>query len=213
MTKILLAESQAIVREGLRFILSQNPDWEVVGEAVDGPSVLKMVPRLKPDLVVTETFLPRLSGLEVTAEIVRSEPSVKVLIVASQRRGNLIQAALEAGARGYVTKASSPKELLKAVEIVLQGGNYLSPDIVSHLVDTVTGRGGTMERGLGCLTHREREVLQLIAEGLSSKEIAASAGVSPRTVESYRATLMQKLDIHKASGLVRFAIREGLVEA
>ncbi len=213
MARIVLAEPQAIVREGLRLILGQHSEWDIVGEAENGQSAVEMARRLRPDVLVTEAFLPGLSGLEATAELAREAPSVRVLILSARRGGQLVQSALKSGARGYVTKSSSPKELIKAVELLLEGGNYLSPDIMPHVVDALTGRGATCESGLSALTHRERQILQLIAEGMSSKEIADSVSVSPRTVESYRAALMQKLGIRKVSALVRFAIREGLVDA
>ncbi len=213
MAKIVLAENQTIVREGLRLLLSQHADWTVVGEASDGGSAVEMALRLQPDILVTEAFLPGLSGLEVTAELAREDPEIKTLVLSSRRGHELVRTALESGARGYVTKFSSPKDLVKAVELVLEGGNYLSPDVLPVVVGALTGRGAGSKGGVEGLTHRERQILQLIAEGLSSKEIAESVRISPRTIESYRAALMQKLGIHKVAGLVRFAIREGLVEA
>jgi two-component system response regulator NreC len=210
---IVIADPHAVVREGLRRLIEDREEWVVVAEADSGRRAVELAARLRPNLVIMEALLPRLCGVDATREIVRGGGGTKVLILSAQARQSVVESALRAGARGYLLKSASAKELAEAIEAVLQGSIYLSPSVTRHVVEAFTGEGERSARGLAALTCREREVLQLIAEGLSSKEVSSSLSVSLRTVESYRASLMQKLGIHKVSALVRYAIREGLVEA
>jgi two-component system response regulator NreC len=210
-TGILLADHHRIVREGVRRILEQREDFTVVGEAADGESAVRQVEEKKPDIAIVELLMPRLSGVEAIRRIVKLGRTRCVVLSAHQSRRH-VQDALHAGACGYVLKDVSSNQLLEAIDVVRFGRFFFSPDVTQYVVDAATGSAaGRLDSGLPSLTNREREVLQLIAEGLSTKEIAACLGVATRTADSHRGRLMEKLGIHKASGLVRFAIREGLV--
>ncbi len=211
-TRILLADTQLMVREGLRRILEQQEGFTVVSEVSDGQSAVRYIEAERPDVAILEFTLPRLSGVDVIRRVTRTVPT-RCLIVSSGHSRNQVQEALRSGAAGYLLKAAPASQLLEAVEVVRQGKFYFSPDVSCHLVAAATSPRGLAQSDLGGLTRREREVLLLVAEGLSNKQIAESLGVSSRTAESHRTRLMNKLDIHKVSGLVRLAIREGLVEA
>jgi DNA-binding NarL/FixJ family response regulator len=209
--KILLADPQIIFRDALRVMLEKEPDWVVAGDAGDGALCLATARRMRPDLVVLDARLPRMSGIDVVNALHSEASETRCLFLTSEDRCGFVRLGLEAGARGWVTKQSSSGELLKGIGVVLDGGTYLSLDVLPCVVSALTGEAETSS--LAVLSNRERHSLQLLAEGLSSKEIAEVMSVSVRTVESYRARLMDKLDLHKSSQLVRFAIREGLVEA
>ena len=210
-TSIVLADGHAIFRDAVRALIETCDGMTVVGEAGDGQQALEMAGELKPDVVVTEIALPRLSGIEVARRLSRSGSRSRVVILSSHEGRSQVQQAMRSGAVGYVTKSGSAPDLIQAIEAVRDGRGYLSPLVAQHVVDAVAQRGpGNADRS-NELTSREREVLQLVAEGLSSKEIASCLGVSTRTIESHRAKVMDKLGIHKVSGLVRFAIREGLL--
>jgi len=211
-TRILLADEHTIFRDAVRSLMEKRGDLTVVGEAEDGPTASALIEKLAPDLVVTEIALPRLSGIEVTRRVVRAGSRCRFLILSSDDGGSGLQQAISAGASGFVCKSDPSEQLLQAVDVVSSGRSYVSPSVAHYLVEIVAS-GNESQAGPHCLSSREREVLQLVAEGLSSKEIATSLGISTRTVESHRANLMEKLDIHKISGLVRYAIREGLVSA
>jgi DNA-binding NarL/FixJ family response regulator len=209
-TRILLADHHRIVREGLRHILERRQDFTIVAEAADGESALRQIEEKKPEIAVLELLMPRLSGVDAIRRVGRLGRTRCIVLSAHQSRSH-VQDALRAGAAGYLLKDASSAQLIEAIEVVRSGKFYFSPDVTQHVVDAATHPTGNPESGLASLTSREREVLQLIAEGLSTKEIATALGVSARTADSHRARLMEKLGIHKASGLVRFAIREGLV--
>jgi DNA-binding NarL/FixJ family response regulator len=159
-----------------------------------------------------DIWMPRLSGIDATRRIGRRGLGTKVLVLSMHEGRSYVEEVLRAGAAGYLVKSSSPSDLFSAIDAVRQGNSYLSPAITQQVVDAIARPGDPGPSSLAALTDREREVLQLIAEGLSSKEIAATLGVTLKTVDSHRSNLMEKLDIHKVSGLVRFAIRAGLVE-
>ncbi len=208
---VLLVDDHGIVRDGLRSLLERDDELEVVGEAEDGRAAVAMAGQLTPDLVLMDVWMPSLSGIEATRQIVSSGIDCRVLMLSQHDRWDHVRQALEAGAAGYVLKSALACELLDAIVAVRRGRTYLSPEIAGDLVGAVVSPGSSVSSGVRQLTNREREVLLLIAEGLSSKEIATELGVSPRTVETHRASLMDKLGIHKVSGLVRFAIHEGLI--
>jgi DNA-binding NarL/FixJ family response regulator len=210
-TSIILADGHAIFRDAVRALLETCEGFNVIGEASDGQQALDLAHELKPDVLVTEIALPRLSGIEVARRLSRSGSRSRVLILSSHEGRSQVQQAMRSGAVGYVTKSGSAPDLIQAIEAVRSGRGYLSPLVAQHVVDAVAQRGTSNADRSNELTSREREVLQLVAEGLSSKEIASCLGVSTRTVESHRAKVMDKLGIHKVSGLVRFAIREGLL--
>ena len=211
-TSILLADSQIVVREGLRRLLEQHEGFVVVAEESDGESAAKRIEAEQPDIAILEFAMPRLSGVEAIARVA-GHFRTRCLILTTQHGGTQVQDALRAGAAGYMLKTAPASQLIEAVEVVRDGKFFFSPDVSAHLVDAARKPHETSQGALHGLTRREREVLQLVAEELSTKEIAGSLGIAVRTAESHRARLMHKLDIHKVPGLVRLAIREGLIEA
>ena len=212
MTTIVLVDDHRIVREGLVKLLEGREDLSVIGEASDGEEAVKMVLDRQPDLVIMDIWMPRLSGIDATRRIGKQGSNAKILVLSMHESRSYVEEVLRAGAAGYIVKNSASTDLLQAIDAVCEGASYLSPSITQQVVDAIARPGDTPPSGISMLTDREREVLHLIAEGLSSKEIAGALGVSLKTVDSHRSNLMDKLDIHKVSGLVRFAIRAGLVE-
>jgi DNA-binding NarL/FixJ family response regulator len=210
MTTLALVDDHALVRTAIRRLLEEE-GFEVVAEAKDGREAVERVIETRPDLVLMDIGLPGVSGVEATRQITQALPETRTLVLSEHDSPNYIRSALKEGASGYVLKTASLEELLAAVRAVLDGKCYLSPDIAHHVVGRLAepARGGNST--LDSLTHREREVLQLVAEGLSSKEIASQLHISMRTVDAHRASLMNKIGSRKAAGLVRWAIREGLV--
>jgi DNA-binding NarL/FixJ family response regulator len=212
MTTIVVADDHKIVREGLVRLLEEREDFSVVGEASDGEEAVRMVLEKKPDVVIMDIWMPRLGGIDATRRIGKKGSKSKILVLSMHENRTYVEEVLRAGAAGYIVKNSAPEDLMEAIDAVCAGASYLSPAITQQVVDAIARPGDTSPTGISVLTGREREVLQLIAEGLSSKEIAQMLGVSLKTIDSHRSNLMEKLDIHKVSGLVRFAIRAGLVE-
>ena len=211
-TTIVVADDHRIVREGIRKLLETREDFQVVGEASDGEEAVQMVLEKKPDVALMDIWMPRLSGIDATRRIGKQGLATKVLVLSMHESRTYVEEVLRAGAAGYIVKNAASQDLLNAIDAVCSGASYLSPTITQQVVDAIARPGDAVPSGVAALTDREREVLQLIAEGLSSKEIAGMLGVSLKTVDSHRSNLMEKLDIHKVSGLVRFAIRAGLVE-
>ena len=211
-TRILLADTHLMVREGVRRILEQHEGFSVVSEVSDGVDALRKIEGQRPDVAVLEFTLPRLSGVEVIRQVAR-RCSTRCLILSNGHTQNGIREVLRSGAAGYLLKSAPASQLLEAIETVQQGKFYFSPDVATHVVQAATSHNSFGGYDLCRLTGREREVLQLVAEGMSTKEIGTSLGVSTRTADSHRARLMNKLGIHKVAPLVRLAIREGLVEA
>src|SRR5690606_36903964 len=209
-TRILLADDHEMVRDGLRLLIQSRSDLEVVAEASDGREAVELARSHRPDVAVLDLWMPYLSGVEATRQIVRAGPT-RVLVLTMHESWTHVREALLAGALGYVVKRAAAAQLLEAVDAVRAGRAFMSPAISHHMVEAVRGGEAGREAPLAMLTEREREVLQLVAEGLSSKEIAAQLGLSVKTAETHRANLMGKLNVRKTSGLVRFAIREGLV--
>jgi DNA-binding NarL/FixJ family response regulator len=212
-TSILLADDHRLVREGLRRLLEERSDLRVVGEAGTGLEAVEKAGTLGPDLVLMDLSMPVLSGIDATRRLCKQSGAPKVLILSMHADRHYVEEVLRAGASGYVLKDSASSDLLQAIDAVRAGESFLSPSITQRVVEAIARPEDQPAAALGTLTEREREVLTLIAEGLSSKEIARRLGVSLKTIESHRANLMDKLDIHKVSGLVRFAIRAGLVNA
>ena len=210
MTTLALVDDHGLFRAAIRRMLEQDGEFQVVAEAADGRAAIEMSVDKRPDLILMDVGLPGLSGVEATRQILQARPDCRVLILSEYDRPNFVQAALKEGALGYVLKTATPEELMSALHAVMEGKCYLSPDIAHHVVGRFADPNGESST-LDSLTHREREVLQLIAEGLSSKEIASQLCISTRTVDAHRSSLMTKIGSHKAAGLVRFAIREGLV--
>jgi len=211
---IILADDHVLVRQGLRRILEGMPELEVVGEANDGLELLTLLGHLVPDIVILDIFMPNLRGIEAIYEIKKIRPEVKILILTMHKDKEYLYLALSAGAKGYLLKEDADKELFSAIEKVRQGKTYISPhfseEIVDDLVQVGRGEAKTVFE-VDPLTPREREVLKLIAEGKSSKEIAQLLFISVPTANNHRANIMGKLGVNKATDLVKYAIRKGYV--
>jgi len=211
--RIVIAEDHRILREGLRFLLSSNPDFEIVGEAEDGRGAIRCVNELRPDLVLMDLSMPKMNGLDAIAEVKNHCPDTKVLVLTVHKAEEYVFESLKAGADGYLLKDATHTELMLAVGNVLDGKPYLSPGISGNLVaGYLKGRKPyKSDLSLEILTRRERQVLKLIGERHKNKEIADYLCVSVKTVEKHRANLMKKLDLHSASALTAYAIEKGLI--
>ena len=211
--RIVIAEDHTILREGLRSLLSSNPNFEIVGEAEDGREAIRCVEKLKPNLILTDLSMPRMNGMEAIKEIKRESPETKVLVLTVHKAEEYILAAFRAGADGYLLKDSTHAELVMAVNKVLSGKHYISPEISEKVVEGyLEGKKALKSKtSWETLTQREREILKLIAEGYKNKEIADELCISAKTVEKHRANLMEKLNLHNAQALTAFAIEKGLV--
>jgi two-component system, NarL family, response regulator NreC len=207
--RVLLAEDHQVVREGLRALLGQERDIAVVAEARDGLAVEGQVAEERPDVVVLDIGLPRLNGIEVTRRLRERHPEVRVLILSMYDDAQTADQALRAGARGYVLKGVGVADLCQAIRRVHRGEVYLSPQIAEFVLQGYLTTKGAPETDP--LSQREREILQLIVEGFTARQIAGRLGLSPKTVENHRANIMDKLGIHTIAGLVRHAMRRGLV--
>jgi DNA-binding NarL/FixJ family response regulator len=213
MTRVLLADDHALVRAGIRALLEKIPNVEVVGEAGTGREALELVRSELPNIVLMDIAMTELGGLEALPRITKDFPSVKVIILSAHASEEYVIRALRDGASGYMLKDSATSELELAINSVIQGKVYLSPSISRTVIDDYLQRVGGAVSPLEQLTSRQREILQLIAEGKNAKEIAADLDISIKTVESHRLQLMDRLNIHDVPGLVRYAIRNGLVSA
>lgn len=212
MTRVVLVEPLETVREALRLLLEANR-CEVVGTAASGPDALPLIERAHYDLVVSETRLPRLSGPDLLLRARRNGSDCPTLFLTSDESRCGVERALRAGASGYVVKSAPPEELLEGIRTVARGRSYIGSAVAHHVVGALSDDRGSRARPTTRLSSRERETLQLVAEGLSTRSIAAQMGVTPKTAESYRAALMRKMGTHKVASLVRAAIREGMIEA
>ncbi len=209
--RLLLAEDHTLVRAGFRALLQSLEGVEVVAEAENGVQALEMMERHIPDVVLMDIAMPGLNGLEATARAARITPDVKIIILSMHANEEYVLQSLRAGARGYLLKDAGLSELELALDSVASGQTFLSPAISKHLIDAYVERTADGLEPFSILTSRQREILQLIAEGATTKEIARKLDVSIKTVETHRTQLMQRLDIHDLAGLVRYAIRLGLV--
>jgi DNA-binding NarL/FixJ family response regulator len=215
-TRIMIADDHHLVRASLKSLLDDFPGLEVVAEAADGREAFELAGTLRPEVILMDISMAKLNGLEATRQIVKEHPHVRVIVLSMHTDERYVLQALRAGAAGYVLKGSAPNELELAIAAVSRGEIFLSPAISKHVIDAFLGRtqmNGGESDWLDKLTPRQREILQLIAEGKSSKQIAHLLDSSVKTVESHRASLMERLDIHDVAGLVRYAIRNGLVSA
>lgn len=212
-TSILIVDSQQLVREGLRAILASNSDLEVIGDVADGRTAVTLASQEQPDVVIIEGQLPRLSGIEAIRQIREESPQTACIVLWSLQGSTQVRQALLAGAAGFVSKDSSAEDLVEAVHTVCQGRSYLAPTVADQVVNALRAPNDGKSGANGELTRRQREVLQLIAEGLSTKEIALELGISIKTAQTHRAKLMLRVGVRKASALVRYAIREGIVSA
>jgi DNA-binding NarL/FixJ family response regulator len=213
MTRVLLADDHALVRAGIRALLEKIPSIEVVGEAGTGREALELVRSKLPNIVLMDIAMTELGGLEALPRITKDFPSVKAIILSAHASEEYVIRALRDGASGYMLKDSATSELELAINSVIQGKIYLSPSISRTVIDDYLQRVSGAVSPLEQLTSRQREILQLIAEGKNAKAIAADLDVSIKTVESHRLQLMDRLNIHDVPGLVRYAIRNGLVSS
>ena len=211
--RIVLADDHTLVRAGLCKLLESIPGMQVVGEAHDGLALLALVAELHPRLVLMDIAMPGLNGLEATARMSKEWPDIGVLILSMHHNEEYVRQALRHGAAAYLLKDSAPLELELALKAMLRGDTYLSPPVSRGVVSDYVQRLRGDDQSEAVLTPRQREVLQLIAEGHSSKEIARRLDLSAKTVESHRSQLMKQLDIHEVAGLVRYAVRAGLVSS
>ena len=213
--RVLLAEDHTIVRKGLRFLLDSEAGIEVVGEAEDGRQAIEKVGQLRPHLVLMDITMPGLNGLEATRQIKKRFPEVKVLILTVHATEEYILQILRAGASGYVVKQAAVTELVSAIRAVCRGDSFLSPSISREVIEEYIQRVEAIgeKDSYDQLTNRERQVLQLITEGHPNREIAELLHISVKTVETHRAHLMDKLDIHSTAELTQYAIRKGIIRA
>ena len=212
-TRLLLADDHQILRQGLHALLSGAPDLELVGEVGDGLEAVEQTAKLKPDLLLLDLMMPHLNGLEVARQLSRRAPATRIIILSMHAEEAYVLEALRCGAQGYVLKDSGTEELLHAIREVAAGRKYLSPPLSDRAIAYYVEKA--QEEPLDpyeTLTTREREVLHLAAEGQSSTEIATRLSISPRTAETHRANLMQKLGVHSQTDIVRYALQRGIIE-
>ena len=206
---ILLADDHTIVRQGLKLILSAHSDLHVIGEAANGKEAVELAAKLKPDIVLMDVAMPELNGIEATRKMVEANSRLRVLVLSMHKEAVYVREILRAGARGYILKDAIDTELLNAVRSVARGDGYISPAVSGALLNDYRK---DVTDPVDLLSPREREVLQLIAEGKTNKEIATKLNLSVYTVDSHRGKIMEKLNLHSTGELVRFAIKRGLVD-
>ncbi len=211
MARVLLVDDHQIMREGLAMILSRSPGIEVVGQASDGRAALELVTRLAPDIVIMDVGMPNLNGIEATRQIVAAHPSVRLIALSALADRRYVSGMLHAGAMAYVIKSAAGDDLVKAIRCVLRNRTFISPEIAQSAFVPAVPPGS--DDFLPRLSQREREILQRLAEGQTSNQIAIELGISTRTVETHRRNIMKKLDLHNLADLTRYAIREGLIQA
>lgn len=209
--RVLLADDHDLVRAGLRALLEKMPDIEVAGEAADGREALRQIEALAPRVVLMDVMMPELNGLEATARTAHQFPDTRIVILSMNSGQEFVMQALQSGASGYLLKKITPAELELAIKTVAHGETYLSSAISSQTIEACLSNHGGPTSSLQKLTQRQREILQLIAEGNATKLIASKLGISPKTVETHRADLMDALSIYDIAGLTRYAIRMGLI--
>jgi DNA-binding NarL/FixJ family response regulator len=207
--RILLADDHAVVRQGFKMILDAQPDMEIVGEAGNGREAVDLAEQLRPDVVVMDVAMPELNGIEATRRLASSVPHARVVALSMHKDSVYVREILRAGARGYLLKDSGAADLVAAIHAVASGESYLSPAVSNAVLDDYRRH---VTNPIDLLTSREREVLQLLAEGKTNKEIAGLLNLSVYTVEAHRGRIMEKLNLHSINDLVRFAVRNGLIE-
>lgn len=213
--RVLVADDHAVVREGIRHVLEREPGFEVVAEAANGSEVLPLAERHRPDVAVLDISMPGESGIQVAAQLRQRLPEIRILILSMYDNAEYVLESVRAGAHGYILKDTAATELRRAIRAVQNGEAFLSPPVASRLTAAVRGELEREARtgDLGSLTAREREVLRGIVRGQTNKEIAAALGISHRTVETHRESLMRKLRIHTVAGLTKFALETNLISA
>jgi DNA-binding NarL/FixJ family response regulator len=212
--RILIVDDHAVVRRGVRALLESHADWEICGEATNGRDAVEEARRLKPDIVVMDLSLPGLNGLDATRQILQESPGTEVLVLTMHHSEELARDVLQAGARGYVLKRDADEDLIAAVESLRQHKPFLTAAVTEFVLDDYLKRGDRQDDpAVATVTAREREIIQLVAEGHSNKEAASTLGVSVKTIEAHRANIMRKLHLRSVSDLVRYAIRNKIVQA
>ena len=212
MISVLVADDHSVVREGVRRLIEGESDIHLCGEAADGREVLEQVETHRPNVVILDITMPRLSGLETLERVRSKHPEVKTILLSVHADPPMIQNAISLGVDGYLLKNARSGEILSAIRAVTRGGSYFSPPVAKEIVAQIREPQSATEQPFKLLSGREREVLHLIAEGLSAKEIAVELSISNKTVEAHRTSLMRKLGVRKATELVRYAVRHGLIE-
>ena len=207
-TRVLLADDHSLIRQALRALLEKQ-GFQVVSEASDGQEAVRSVEKTPPDVAILDISMPVLNGVDAARELVKSSPKTRVILLTQHDEDEYVTEALRAGVRGYVLKSQAAEDLVHAIQEVCRGSVYLSPNISGAVVDAYLSKTYVSPDPLSA---RERQVLQLVGEGKSTKDIAAHLGISVKTAESHRARLMKKLDIHETASLVRYAIRHGLIQ-
>ena len=215
--QILLADDHEVVRKGLRALLESQPGWKVIAEATDGREAVEKARDMHPDVAIVDIGMPSLNGLEATRQIVKKAPRTRVLVLTMHDTNPLIQQVVKAGARGYVLKSDVASDLVSAVDALCRDQTFFTSKVSQIILDRYVGKPATADGGIpdsdSPLTPREREVVQLLAEGKSSKEVAAVLGISVKTAETNRINLMRKLDCHSVAEVVRYAVRNLIAEA
>jgi DNA-binding NarL/FixJ family response regulator len=213
--RLLIADDHEIVRRGLRNLLEAQPGWQVAAEAADGREAVKMAKQVKPDVIVMDIGMPELNGLEAGRQILKVDARAKILILTMHDSDSVIREVLDAGARGYVLKSDASRDLVTAVNAIRSGKTFFTAKVAQIVLDGYLGHKPKREPDCGPtrLTPRQREIVQLLAEGKSSKEVAVALGLSVKTAETHRANIMKRLDCHSVSELVRYAVRNNIIEA
>jgi len=213
--RILIADDHDLVRRGLKALVETHPGWEICGEADSGRDAVTKVEELRPDIAILDISMPELNGVEATRRIRKISPHTEVLILSVHQSDQLIREILDAGAKGYIVKSDSDRDLVIALEALASHKPFFTPSATEMLLNGYTKSGAhtPLPEPLGeRLTSREREIVQLLAEGKSSKEVASDLGISVKTAETHRANIMRKLDLHSVSELVRYAVRNEIIE-
>lgn len=213
--RILVADDHEVVRRGLCALLQNQPDWEICGEATNGREAVEKAVKLNPDVVILDVGMPNLNGLEATRQIVKAKPQIRILILTLHDSDQLVQEVLNAGARGFLLKSDAARDLVTAVEALRNNKIYFTPKVASMVLEGYLRRNTPdvppEEPPRSRLTPREREIVQLLAEGKSSREVADALGLSIKTAETHRANIMRKLNLHSVSDLVLYAVRNNIV--
>ncbi|MFC1708150.1 response regulator [Planctomycetota bacterium] len=212
LVRVLLVDNHTILRQGLRRVLEEQEWIEVCGEASDGREAIERAQALDPDLILMDLAMPGLNGLDATKRILKARPRAKILVLSMYLDAEYVEQALDSGVRGYVLKSASPQHIVDAVRTVASGQRYFAPEIPQHLLERIGDGLVLSPRRAQKLTHREREVVKLLAEGHTVKEAAKILGLSQKTVDTHKTNLMKKLDIHNRVELVRYAIGEKLIQ-
>jgi DNA-binding NarL/FixJ family response regulator len=208
--RLLVADDHEVIRNGVRSLLEAQPGWQVMAEASNGREAVEKANRLKPDVAVLDIGMPSLNGLEAARQILRNDPHIKIVILTMHESENLIREVLKVGARGYVSKADAIRDLVTAVKAVRRGLTFFTAKVGEVVLEGYLGKTGATDSRL---TPRQREIIQLLAEGQSSKEIAVTLGLSVKTAETHRANIMRRLNCHSISEIVRYAVRNNIIEA